>query len=216
MAPAARGDWSSRPLRCQPAGADRRHDAGSAAAHDAGGDRVAHQGIRATADHGARGMEGIDRRVPDRDHRHACVRHRVLCRSGSRWPAWLSSRPICAKRSKKELRGKLDAVAAEAYVRFGDTAAILGGFALASIPTPSLYYAVLRCCRGRAPGTTPSETAAALAPVLGADGVKVAVEIAGHRADREVELPAGDLCWLPRASYDGPSELVDTFQTGDR
>jgi hypothetical protein len=99
-------------------------------------------------------------------------------------------------------------------VRFGDAGAILGGFALASIPT---YFALLRCLAvlsRKVPGTTAKETAAVLAPVLGADA-SVAVEIASHRAEREWNCPPETFVRyleLVRKTV----ELVDTFQTGDR
>jgi hypothetical protein len=140
------------------------------------------------------------------------VAHRVLC--GPDPVAGMVVEPADLREAvEKELRGKLVRLR-QAYVRFGDAGMILGGFALASIPT---YFALLRCLAvlsRKAPGTTPRETAAALAPVLGTD-VNVAVEIAGHRAEREWNCPPDTFVGyleLVRRTV----ELVDTFQTGDR
>jgi hypothetical protein len=114
---------------------------------------------------------------------------------------------------EKELRGKLVRLR-QAYVRFGDSGQILGGFALASIAT---YFALLRCfavLSGWAPGTTARETAAAVDSVLGAD-LGIAVEIAGHRGAPEWNCPPDTFVRyleLVRRTV----ELIDTFHIGDR
>lgn len=108
--------------------------------------------------------------------------HRILC--GANPLDGMSVDPADLREAvEKELRGKLVRLR-QAYVRFGDAGAILGGFAVASIST---YFAMLRCLvvlTGRTPGDAPKDTAAALRADLGAD-IDLAVEIAGHRGQKE-------------------------------
>ena len=112
---------------------------------------------------------------------------------------------------EKELRGKLVRLR-QAYVRFGEAGTILGGFAVASIST---YFALLRCIAvlsRKAPGGSPAETAASLGMELGADAA-VAVEIAGHRGQKEWHCPPDTFVRyleLVRRTAD----LVDNFQLG--
>ena len=114
---------------------------------------------------------------------------------------------------EKELRGKLVRLR-QAYVRFGDSGQILGGFAVASIST---YFAMLRCLAvlsHKTPGKTATETAASLAAELGGDA-EVAVEIAKHRVDPEWHCPPDKFVSyleLVRLTV----ELVDNFQQGVR
>ncbi len=78
-----------------------------------------------------------------------------------------------------DLRGRLVRLR-QAYVRYGDSAAALGGFAAASI---SSVVVLLRCTAvllGRNPGKSAAEAAAALGTELGPDAPVVA-EIAAHR-----------------------------------
>jgi predicted nucleotidyltransferase len=140
------------------------------------------------------------------------VAHKVLC--GADPVTGMVIDPADLREAvEKELRGKLVRLR-QAYVRFGDSGMILGGFALASVPT---YFALLRCLAvlsHKAPGMAAKDTAAALRDLLGAD-LDVAVEIAGHRAEREWNCPPDTFVRyleLVRRTV----ELVDTFQTGDR
>lgn len=140
------------------------------------------------------------------------VAHKVLC--GADPLAGMAVSPDDLREAvEKELRGKLVRLR-QAYVRFGDAGAILGGFALASIST---YFAMLRCIAvlfGKGPGMDAKETAAVLRPSLGND-LDVAVEIASHRGAQEWNCPPESFVRyleLVRQTV----ELVDTFQTGDR
>ena len=114
---------------------------------------------------------------------------------------------------EKELRGKLVRLR-QAYVRFGDAGAILGGFAVASVST---YFALLRCVAvlsRKAPGGSAAETAAALSAELGADAA-IAVEIAGHRGQKEWNCsPDNFVRYLELVRR--TVELVDNFQLGSR
>jgi len=140
------------------------------------------------------------------------VAHRMLC--GTDPVVGIVVDPADLREAvEKELRGKLVRLR-QAYVRFGESGMILGGFALASIST---FFALLRCLAvlsHRAPGTEPKETAAALGTTLGPD-LSVAVEIAGHRREQEWNCPPDTFVRyleLVRRAV----ELIDTFQTGDR
>lgn len=114
---------------------------------------------------------------------------------------------------EKELRGKLVRLR-QAYVRFGDSGAILGGFAVASIST---YFALLRCIAvlsGRAPGGSSAETAASFSGELGADAA-VAAEIAEHRGQQEWNCsPDTFVRYLELVRR--TVEMVDNFQLGAR
>lgn len=138
--------------------------------------------------------------------------HRILC--GADPVAGMRVEPADLREAvEKELRGKLVRLR-QAYVRFGDAGAILGGFALASIST---YFALLRCIAvlsGRVPGGTPKETAAALGAELGAD-TAVAVDIAAHRGQQEWNCsPDAFVRYLELVRR--TVELVDNFQLGVR
>lgn len=138
------------------------------------------------------------------------VAHRVLC--GADPVTGMTIDPGDLREAvEKELRGKLVRLR-QAYVRFGDAGTILGGFALASIPT---YFALLRCIAvlyARSPGADRSATVAALANELGPDA-SVATEIASHRQSPEWHCPPETFVRyieLVRRTAD----LVDTFQQG--
>ncbi len=86
-----------------------------------------------------------------------------------------------------DLRGRLVRLR-QAYVRFGDSAAALGGFAAASI---SSVIVLLRCTAvllGRSPGNTAAEVVAVLGPELGPDA-PVITELAPHRREAEWSCP---------------------------
>ena len=140
------------------------------------------------------------------------VAHRMLC-GPDPVAGMVVSRSDLREAVEKELRGKLVRLH-QAYVRFGESGMILGGFALASIST---YFALLRCLAiltDQPPGMEPKETAAALTAMLGAE-LSVAVDIAGHRREPEWNCPPDTFVRyleLVRRTV----ELVDTFQTGDR
>lgn len=139
------------------------------------------------------------------------VAHRILC--GADPLLGLVVDPADLREAvEKELRGKLVRLR-QAYVRFGESGLILGGFALASI---SSFFALLRCLAvlsRHAPGTEPKDTAAAVDGALGAE-LSVAVEIAGHRREPEWNCPPDTFVRyleLVRRTAD----LVDTFHNGD-
>lgn len=139
------------------------------------------------------------------------VAHRMLC--GADPVLGMVVDPADLREAvEKELRGKLVRLR-QAYVRFGESGMILGGFALASIAT---YFALLRCLAvlsHRAPGQDPKETAAVLGTALGAD-VSVAVEIAGHRREQEWSCPP-DTFVRYLELVQRTVELIDTFHAGD-
>jgi predicted nucleotidyltransferase len=88
-----------------------------------------------------------------------------------------------------ELRGKLIRLR-QAYVRFGTTPAILGGYATTSAPS---LLVLLRCTAvllGREPGRSAADTVAALHDVIGPDA-EVLSEVMAHRHDQEWNCPAG-------------------------
>jgi predicted nucleotidyltransferase len=110
-----------------------------------------------------------------------------------------------------DLRGRLMRLR-QAYVRYGDSAAALGGFAAASI---SSVVVLLRCTAvllGRSPGTTAADAAAALGTELG-PGAQVVSEIAAHRRETDwrctPEMYVRYLEVVRRAV-----ELVDHFRGG--
>ncbi|MEO7353607.1 MAG: nucleotidyltransferase domain-containing protein, partial [Gemmatimonadales bacterium] len=112
-----------------------------------------------------------------------------------------------------ELRGKLVRLR-QAYVRFGDVAVTLGGFATSSVPA---LLVLLRCTNvllGRAPGETPQATVEVLAAELGADA-EVMVEIAAHRRDKEWQCPPATFARYLEA-VQRAVDLVDNIQRGDR
>lgn len=114
---------------------------------------------------------------------------------------------------ESELRGKLVRLR-QAYVRFGEVAVTLGGFATSSVPA---LLVLLRCTTvllGRAPGETPTETIAALSADLGGDGEAI-VEIAAHRRDKEWQCPPATFVRYIEAVRRGV-DLVDHIQRGDR
>ena len=138
--------------------------------------------------------------------------HRVLC--GTDPVQGMVVDPADLREAvEKELRGKLVRLR-QAYVRFGDAGAILGGFAVASAST---YFALLRCfavLSRKSPGGSPQETATALAAELGADAA-IAVEIAGHRGQKEWNCsPDSFVRYLELVRR--TVELVDNFQLGSR
>ena len=106
--------------------------------------------------------------------------HRVL--RGSDPVAGVAVDPADLRRAlESDLRGRLVRLR-QAYVRYGDSAAALGGFAAASI---SSVVVLLRCTAvllGRNPGTSAAQAAAALGTELGPDASVVA-EIAAHRRE---------------------------------
>lgn len=109
------------------------------------------------------------------------------------------------------LRGKLLRLR-QAWVRFGDQAPVLGGFAVASI---SELLVLMRCTAhliGRVPGSTPAETIQVLAGELGASGPVVA-EVARHRRDKEWSCPPGQFAAYLDA-VERLVELVDNPQRG--
>lgn len=112
-----------------------------------------------------------------------------------------------------ELRGKLVRLR-QAYARFGDTPAILGGFATSSVPALLVLLRGTAALLGRAPGVAPETTVAALSAELGPDAEAI-VEIAAHRRDSEWQCPAPTF-----ARYLGAVrravEIVDHIQRGDR
>lgn len=112
-----------------------------------------------------------------------------------------------------ELRGKLVRLR-QAYARFGETPAILGGFATSSVPALLVLLRSAAVLLGRAPGATPETTIATLSAELGPDAEAV-VEIAAHRRDSEWQCPAPMF-----ARYLGAVrravDLVDHIQRGDR
>ncbi|MES2304235.1 MAG: hypothetical protein V4558_01935 [Gemmatimonadota bacterium] len=114
---------------------------------------------------------------------------------------------------ESELRGKLVRLR-QAYVRFGDVAVTLGGFATSSVPA---LLVLLRCTNvllGRAPGETPQATVEVLAAELGADA-EVMVEIAAHRRDKEWQCPPATFARYLEAVRRAV-DLVDNIQRGDR
>ena len=138
--------------------------------------------------------------------------HTVLC--GTDPVLGMAVDPVDLREAvEKELRGKLVRLR-QAYVRFGDAGAILGGFAVASIST---YFAQLRwiaVLSRKAPGGSARETAAALGLELGPDAA-IAVDIAEHRGQKEWNCSPDTFVRyieLVRRTV----ELVDHFQPGDR
>ena len=114
---------------------------------------------------------------------------------------------------ESELRGKLVRLR-QAYVRFGDVAVTLGGFATSSVPA---LLVLLRCTNvllGRAAGENPKETMAALAVELGPEADAI-VEIAGHRRDSKWQCPPATFArYLEAVSR--TVDLVDHLQRGAR
>ena len=114
------------------------------------------------------------------------VAHRVLC--GADPVAGMTVDPDDLREAvEKELRGKLVRLR-QAYVRFGESGAILGGFAQASIST---YFALLRCIavlQGRAPATDPGQMVASMSADLGPDA-SVAADIARGRGTADWNCP---------------------------
>lgn len=110
-----------------------------------------------------------------------------------------------------ELRGKLMRLR-QAWVRFGNQAPTLGGFAVASVAEMLVLLRCTAVLMGRNPGLTPADTVQALAAELGPDGGIVA-EIASHR-------PAGEWSCAPEqfCSYlevvRRVVDLIDHFDTG--
>lgn len=136
------------------------------------------------------------------------IAHRTLC--GADPVTGMTVDPADLREAvEKELRGKLVRLR-QAYVRFGESGVILGGFAQASIST---YFALLRCItvlQGRTPATEPAKVVAALGDALGADG-SVAVEIARGRGTADWNCPPEMFVRyveLVRRTV----ELVDNFQ----
>jgi hypothetical protein len=112
---------------------------------------------------------------------------------------------------EKELRGKLVRLR-QAYVRFGDSGMILGGFALASVTTLFALFRCIAVLHGREPGRDARSTAAALRDVLG-DDVQVAVEVASHRTEREWNcMPETFVRYIELVRR--AVEQVDTLQNG--
>lgn len=114
---------------------------------------------------------------------------------------------------ESELRGKLVRLR-QAYVRFGETAVTLGGFATSSVPA---LLVLLRCTNvllGRVPGATPQETVGVLSDDLGPDA-EVIVEIATHRRDKEWQCPPATFARYLEAVR-RTVDLVDHLQRGDR
>ncbi|MES2123412.1 MAG: nucleotidyltransferase domain-containing protein [Gemmatimonadota bacterium] len=114
---------------------------------------------------------------------------------------------------ESELRGKLVRLR-QAYVRFGDVAATLGGFALSSIPALLVLLRCTNVLRGQPAGESPEETVAALSGALGADA-EVIVEIAAHRRDQEWQCPPATFARYLEAVRRAV-DLVDHLQRGDR
>jgi hypothetical protein len=99
----------------------------------------------------------------------------------------------------------------QAWVRFGDQAPVLGGFAAASI---SELLVLMRCIAqwlGRDPGATPTATITALAPELG-DGAATISEFTQHRRDKEWSVSP-----VQFASYlDAISQLINLVDNPQR
>lgn len=88
-----------------------------------------------------------------------------------------------------ELRGKLIRLR-QAYVRFGTTPTILGGYATSSAPS---LLVLLRCAAvlfGRDPGRSAADTVAAVHDLIGPD-VEVLNEVMAHRHEQEWNCPTG-------------------------
>lgn len=137
--------------------------------------------------------------------------HRVLC--GADPVTQLAVSPSDLREAvEKEFRGKLIRLR-QAYVRFGESGVILGGFATASVAT---FFALLRCVAvlmGREPGRERRDTARALAAELG-DGADAALLIADHRADRDWNC-APELFVRYLELVRRMTDLVDTLSLGD-
>ena len=98
--------------------------------------------------------------------------------------------PVDLRRAlETELRGKLVRLR-QAYVRFGDTTPMLGGFATSSVVSLLVLLRAIAVLLGREPGREPRDTVAALAAELGPEGDSI-VEIAAHRRDKEWKCPPG-------------------------
>lgn len=113
---------------------------------------------------------------------------------------------------ERELRGKLVRLR-QAYVRFGESGVILGGFAATSVPT---FFALLRCIAvlfGREPGRERRDTVRALAAELGADG-EAAISIAEHRKEPDWNC-SPELFVRYMDLVCKTVNLVDNFQRGD-
>jgi hypothetical protein len=136
--------------------------------------------------------------------------HRVLCGTDPVADLAVDNADL-REAIEKELRGKLVRLR-QAYVRFGTAGAVLGGFALASIPT---FFALLRCTavlQGVDPGADAKSTAASLRIALG-EGVAVAVEISSHRGEPDWNCPPETFVrYLDLVCR--TVELVDTYQPG--
>jgi hypothetical protein len=114
--------------------------------------------------------------------------YRVL--HGSDPVAGITVDPADLRRAiEAELRGKLVRLR-QAYVRFGETMPALGGFATSSIASLLVLLRATAVLLGRDPGTTPADTVAAFADLLG-DDAEVVAEIAAHRRDKEWKCPHG-------------------------
>lgn len=114
---------------------------------------------------------------------------------------------------ESELRGKLVRLR-QAYLRFGEVAVTLGGFATSSVPA---LLVLLRCTNvllGRVPGVTPEETIAVLSGDLGSDAEAI-VEIAAHRRDKKWQCPPETFARYLEAVR-RTVDLVDHLQRGDR
>ncbi|MBA2292594.1 MAG: nucleotidyltransferase domain-containing protein [Gemmatimonadales bacterium] len=97
--------------------------------------------------------------------------------------------PDLRRAIEAELRGKLIRLR-QAYVRFGTTPAILGGYATTSAPS---LLVLLRCTAvllGRDPGRFAVDTVGALHDILGPDA-DVLSDVIAHRRDPEWNCPAG-------------------------
>ena len=112
--------------------------------------------------------------------------HRIL--RGSDPVAGMKVKPGELRRAvEADLRGKLVRLR-QAYVRFGESAPTLGGFATASV---SSLVVLLRCSAvllERAPGRTPAEVVTGLADLLG-PGADVVTDIAEHRREPKWNCP---------------------------
>jgi hypothetical protein len=112
-----------------------------------------------------------------------------------------------------ELRGKLVRLR-QAYVRFGEAAVTLGGFATSSVPALLVVFRCTNVLLGRAAGATPQETIAGLSADLGSDA-DVIVEIAANRRDLEWQCPPATFARYLEAVRRAV-DLVDHIQRGDR
>ncbi len=114
---------------------------------------------------------------------------------------------------ESELRGKLVRLR-QAYIRFGDVAVTLGGFATSSMPALLVLLRCINVLLGRAPGANPEETIAALSAELGPDAEAI-VEIAAHRRDKKWQCPPATFARYLEAVRRAV-DLVDHLQRGDR